>query len=264
MDRLPTLQLHLRHHQWFLHSTHLSRPCWVSSDTGHCCLRPFWGRHAYKSLPEVGPTRLLAAMLGDLGVSTCRMIKTMIQFFFSFLEHQTSHVVCFNAQGLLYECVFNALLFPRRTDLLGNPFLITLLLDLLFLLSFFGPSYRPSCPPRCSNTTLWVHLWCPLNFFIVVSIYWMPASYRSSLDLSLFGKTTNRSAAKLICSFFWIDVHAILPVSNSTTSSWPSKVAAHTPRSGVCETWVPLGPHRPGSRPSPTRGSGLLEDLPTC
>jgi hypothetical protein len=34
----------------------------------------------------------------------------------------------------------------------------------------------------------WVHLWCPLNFFIVVSIYWKPASYRSSLDLASFGK----------------------------------------------------------------------------
>jgi hypothetical protein len=33
---------------------------------------------------------------------------------------------------------------------------------------------------------------------------------------------------------------------------------------GRCETWVPLGPHRPGSRPSPTSGSGLLEDPPTC
>jgi hypothetical protein len=32
----------------------------------------------------------------------------------------------------------------------------------------------------------------------------------------------------------------------------------------LCETWVPLGPHRPGSRPSPTSGSGLLEDPPTC
>jgi hypothetical protein len=26
----------------------------------------------------------------------------------------------------------------------------------------------------------------------------------------------------------------------------------------------PLGPHRSGSRPSPTSGSGLLEDSPTC
>jgi hypothetical protein len=45
------------------------------------------------------------------------------------LEHQTSHAVCFNARGLLYECVFDALLFYHHIDLLGNPFLITLLLD---------------------------------------------------------------------------------------------------------------------------------------
>jgi hypothetical protein len=32
----------------------------------------------------------------------------------------------------------------------------------------------------------------------------------------------------------------------------------------MCETWVPLGPHRPDSRPSPTSGSGLLEEPPTC
>jgi hypothetical protein len=31
-----------------------------------------------------------------------------------------------------------------------------------------------------------------------------------------------------------------------------------------CETWVPLVPHRPGSRPFPTSGSGLPEDSPTC
>jgi hypothetical protein len=31
-----------------------------------------------------------------------------------------------------------------------------------------------------------------------------------------------------------------------------------------CETWVPLGPHRPGSRLCPTSGSGLPEDSPTC
>jgi hypothetical protein len=42
-----------------------------------------------------------------------------------------------------------------------------------------------------------------------------------------------------------------------------SKVAAHTARSGACETWVPLGPHRPGSRPFSTSGPGLLEDLST-
>jgi undecaprenyl pyrophosphate phosphatase UppP len=50
----------------------------------------------------------------------------------------------------------------------------------------------------------------PSDFFIVVSIYWKSASYRSSLDLTLFGKTTNRSPAKLICSFFLLtDMHVI-------------------------------------------------------
>jgi hypothetical protein len=33
-----------------------------------------------QGLPEVGPARLLAAMLGNLGVSTLRSIKTMTQF----------------------------------------------------------------------------------------------------------------------------------------------------------------------------------------
>jgi hypothetical protein len=61
-----------------------------------------------------------------------------------------------------------------------------------------------------------------LIFFIVIPIYWKPASYRSSLDLPTFGKTSNRLAAKLTCSFFfWTDVHAIRPVDSSTTSSWP-------------------------------------------
>jgi hypothetical protein len=40
-------------------------------------LRPLQGRHTYKAC---GPTRFLAAMLGDLGVSTLRSIKTMTQF----------------------------------------------------------------------------------------------------------------------------------------------------------------------------------------
>jgi hypothetical protein len=41
--------------------------------------------------------------------------------FLLFLEHQTSHVVCFNAQGLLYECVFDALLFSSSYQPVGKP-----------------------------------------------------------------------------------------------------------------------------------------------
>jgi hypothetical protein len=74
-----------------------------------------------QGLLEVSSSRLLVAMLGDLGVSTLRSIETMTQFFFSFLEHQTSHVVCFNARGLLYECVFDSLLFSLSYRPVGKP-----------------------------------------------------------------------------------------------------------------------------------------------
>jgi hypothetical protein len=38
------------------------------------------------------------------------------------------------------------------------------------------------------DTTIWVHLQCPMNFFIILLIHWKPAFYRSSFDLSSFGK----------------------------------------------------------------------------
>jgi hypothetical protein len=38
----------------------------------------------------------------------------------------------------------------------------------------------------------------------------------------------------------------------------------HRAQEHDCETWVTLGPHRPGSRPSSTSGSGLPEDPPSC
>jgi hypothetical protein len=39
------------------------------------------------------------------------LYKNHALVFLLFFEHQTSHAVCFNARGLLYECVFDALLF---------------------------------------------------------------------------------------------------------------------------------------------------------
>jgi hypothetical protein len=85
-------------------------------------------------------------MLGDLGVSTLR-IKTMTQFFFSFLEHQTSHAVCFNDRGLLYKCVFDALLFSSSYRPVGKPVSHYVVTRPTFSFLRFGPSYRPSCPP---------------------------------------------------------------------------------------------------------------------
>jgi hypothetical protein len=48
---------------------------------------------------------------------------------------------------------------------------------------------------------------------------------------------------------------------NLCPSACPSFITSSL---GGCETWVPLGPHRPGSRPSPTSRSGLPEDPSTC
>jgi hypothetical protein len=43
-----------------------------------------------------------------------------------------------------------------------------------------------------------------------------------------------------------------------------SKIIYRSRCLGLCETWVPLGPYRPGSRPFPTSGYGLPEGPPTC
>jgi hypothetical protein len=66
-------------HSIHLKSTHLSRCCWVSSYTGHHRLEASLRSARLQGLPKVGPARLLAAMLGDLGVSTLRSIKTITQ-----------------------------------------------------------------------------------------------------------------------------------------------------------------------------------------
>jgi hypothetical protein len=80
-----------------------------------------------------------------------------------------------------------------------------------------------------------------------------------------FGKTSNRSAAKSICPFSFGPTCMLFDLSIDLRLRHDlSKVAAPTPHSGACDTWVPLGPHRPGSRPSLTSRSGLPEDPPTC
>jgi hypothetical protein len=78
--------------------------------------------------------------------------------------------------------------FLRRTNQLGNLFLIMSLLDLLFLLLFLD---QHTGHPTCHDVQILLYefildsLW---NFFIVISIYWKPASYRSSLDLFSISK----------------------------------------------------------------------------
>jgi hypothetical protein len=189
-----------------LHATCLERPCWVSSDTGHCWFEASSRLACLQGLPEVGPARLLAAMLEDLGVSTLHSIKTMTQF--------SSLFGALNQPCFLLQYSGTTLRVHLRRPLV---FLIVLTCwetcfssrrYLTYSFFFFGPSYRPFCPPRCSDTThecIFDALWF---FFIVISIYWKSASYRPSLDLSLFGKDTHRPAAKLICSFSFLDRRA--------------------------------------------------------
>jgi hypothetical protein len=157
--------------------------------------------------------------------------------------------------------------FPCHTDLLGNLFLTTSLIDLpFFLFILSGPSYRPSCPPRCSVTT---------QECISDALGIFSSSFRSIGSLLLIGrhstslcsaKTLHRSAAKLNYSFLFFRLTCMLFVLSIALRLRHDlyKVTARTPRSGACETWVHLGPHRPGSRPSLTSRSGLPEDTPTC
>jgi hypothetical protein len=105
--------------------TRLTKFCWVSSDTELHCFEASLRSARLPGLLVVGPTRLLAAMLGDLGVSTLRSTKTMTQFS-SLLSIKPMFRDYSTSASSTTSC------FPRRTDLLGNMFLIMSLLDLLF------------------------------------------------------------------------------------------------------------------------------------
>jgi hypothetical protein len=62
-------------------------------------------------------------MLGDLGVSTLSVSTNQDHalVFLLFLQHQTSHAAFFNARGLLYKCVFDAILFSSSYRPVGKP-----------------------------------------------------------------------------------------------------------------------------------------------
>jgi hypothetical protein len=57
--------------------------------------------------------------------------------FLLFLEHQISHAVCFNARGLLYECVYDALLFSSSYRPVGK----SVSHHVVTLLTFFSSSF---------------------------------------------------------------------------------------------------------------------------
>jgi hypothetical protein len=70
-------------------------------------------------------------MLGNLGVSTLHSIKTMTQFSSLLSIKPAMMPASMLGDYLLFS---TPSCFPRRTDQLGNLFLITQLLDLVFLL----------------------------------------------------------------------------------------------------------------------------------
>jgi hypothetical protein len=149
---------------------------------------------------------------------------------------------------------------------LGNPFLITSLLDLLFLLFFLSWIIIPAILPATMlgyyfmSASLMPSEIFSLSFQSIGSL--LPIG-RHSTSLCSTRLLTGRLLSWLVifsygltCMLF--DLSIALRLCHDL-----SKVAA-PPRSGACDTWVPLGPHWPGSRPSPTSGSGIPEDPPTC
>jgi hypothetical protein len=65
----------------------------------------------------------------------------------------------------------------------------------------------------------------------------------------------------------WITVHPTRPWQrHAPTSPQYDFISAATPtqRSGAWETWIPMGPHRPGSQRSLPSGPDLPEAPPTC
>jgi hypothetical protein len=101
-----------------------------------------------QGLHEVGPTRFLAAMLRRSGCLYSSFNQDHDSVFFSLWSIKLAMTSASMLGDYSMSASSTPSCFPRRTDLMGNPLLITLLLDLRFLLFFFfGPSYRPSCLP---------------------------------------------------------------------------------------------------------------------
>jgi hypothetical protein len=107
-------------------------------------------------------------MLGDLGVSTLRSIKTMTQFS-SLLSIKPAMLPASMLGDYFTSASSTPSCFPRRTDLLGNPFLITSLLDLLFLL--FWIIIAAILPATMLGYYSMSASLMPSNFLIVVWIY---------------------------------------------------------------------------------------------
>jgi hypothetical protein len=111
--------------------------------------------------------------------------------------------------------------FFRRTDLLGNLFLITSLLDLLFVLSFLD---HHTGHHACHDARILLYE-CILDALRIFSSLFrsigslLPID-RHSISLRSARLQTGRLLSWFVL-FFWTDVHVIQPFDSSSTSSWP-------------------------------------------
>jgi hypothetical protein len=147
IDRPWTLQLQIRHRRRLLRTMLLSRFYWVSSDTRHHRLEASSRSARLQGLHEVGPSRLLAVMLRRSGCLYTSFDQDHDSVFFSFWRIKPAILPASMLGDYSTSASLTPSCFPRRTDLLGNLFLITSLLDLLFLLFSFLDHHigHPAC-----------------------------------------------------------------------------------------------------------------------
>jgi hypothetical protein len=198
-------------------------------------------------------------------VSTLRSLKTMTQFFL-FFSIKPAMLLASMLGDYSTRASSTPSCFPLSHQPVGKSVshhITTRPSSLLFLFWIIIPAILPTTMLGYYSMSASL---TPSEFFssLFRSIGSLPPIGHHSTSLRS-AQTTKRSAVKLICSFLFgstcmlFDLLITLRLHHDL-----SMVAAPTPRSGACETWVPLGPHRPGSQPSSTSGSGLPEDLPTC
>jgi hypothetical protein len=114
-------QLQLRHNRQLLHSTHIFKDlAGYPLILGIVDLRPLRGRHAYKGLPEVGPARLLAAMLRRFGCLYTSFDQDHDSVFISFLSIKPAMLPASMLEDYSTSASPTPSWFPHHTDLLGN------------------------------------------------------------------------------------------------------------------------------------------------
>jgi hypothetical protein len=157
-------------------------------------------------------------MLGDLGVSTLRSIKTMTQFSSLLWSIKPAMLTASMLGDYSTSASSTPSCFPHCTNLLRNQFLITSLLDLLFLFWTIMPAILPA-------TMLGYY---PMSASLMPSKIFS-SSFRSIRSLLPIGHhltslcstrlQTSRLPSRFVLFSFLTDVHAIRPVNSSMTSS---------------------------------------------